>query len=98
MATIKTKGMPREYTETLMCLVTSLEMQVYGEVTVFYKEQDDGFSGRIANRGVIFFFTICEVGEQMLNGVSGQAMATQVIANYRKFLPTRFIKEDSNNV
>ena len=92
MATIKTNGMPKEYTETMVTLATYLELHVYGEVKIFYRVSDDSFVGSIANRGVIFFFTVREVAEQILHGASAGSLGDIILADYRKFIPTRFIK------
>lgn len=97
MATIRTNNMPTEYTELMFHFVSQLEQSLYGELTVFYRDTDDSFSGSISNRGVKFFFTIYEINEQMLNGVSAQDLCKIVLADYRKFLPTRFIKGGTNN-
>ena len=96
MAIIRTDKMPKEYTETIMCLATYLEDRLYGQVKIFYRDTDDSFTGNIAHRGVVFYFTVYEIGEQILNGVSSKSMGDIIIADYRKFLPTRFIKGGTN--
>lgn len=92
MATLTTNGMPKEYTETLAKLAYQLEDKVYGDVKIMYQSDTDNFVGTISHRGVIFYFTVAEIGEQIINGVGANEIADMVTADYRKFIPTRFIK------
>lgn len=93
MATLTTDGMPKEYTETLAKLAYNLEDRVYGDVKIMYQSNTDSFVGSISHRGVKFYFTIAEIGEQIINGVGANEMVVLLIADYRNFIPTRFIKK-----